>query len=287
MTIETCAKVNLTLEVLRRREDGFHELATVFQAIDLTDRLTFRRADSLSLEVRGVPVPSDSRNLVHRAATLLARTYGIEPAVHIRIDKRIPVGAGLGGGSGNAAGALAGLARFWDLPTSDDELAGLAATLGSDCAFFIRGGAAVGRGRGELLEPLPTLTGYSLLLLGPRESVSTPAVYRALQGFRPDAGAATELLAAGLRSGAVPPPSAWLVNDLAEPAARVSARVAEDAEILAREAPGCAMLSGSGGAWFLVTEPERAEALRLELATIWPTRPMWLVRPVAWGQRVL
>lgn len=285
MTIETCAKVNLTLEVLGRRADGFHELATVFQAVDLCDRITLRPADELRLTADGVEVPTDARNLCWRAALLLSERFDCAPRAHIHLAKRIPSGAGLGGGSGNAAGTLAALARFWKLPASADELAELAARLGSDCAFFLDGGAAVGRGRGERLTRLPALPDRVILVLAPREPVPTGAVYGALTGFRPAAGAATEALARGLAAGVVPPTDEWLVNDLEAASARVSALVAEDRERLAAAVPGRYRLSGSGGAWFLPLASAEAEAVRARLAALWPERAMWLTRPVDWGWR--
>jgi 4-diphosphocytidyl-2-C-methyl-D-erythritol kinase len=288
MIIETCAKVNLTLEVLRRRPDGYHELATVFQAIDLCDRLSFEPAPVLELVVEGCDLPTDHRNLCHRAATLLAGRAGIAPNVRITIDKRLPVGAGLGGGSGNAAGTLAALARFWRLAVGDDELEALAAELGSDCAFFVRGGAAVGLGRGEQLRRLPPPAGLSLVILGPAEPVPTGPVYGALRGFRPEAGAATRRLAEGLAAGCLPPASEWLVNDLEEPATRVSAALAADRALLESAVPGRYRLSGSGGSWFLpAVSAAEAEGLAARLRALWPGRAVWVTRPATDGWRLV
>ena len=288
MIIETCAKVNLTLEVLGRRADGFHELATIFQAVDLCDRITLTPADRLVLTAEGADVPLDETNLCHRAATLLAARCGVEPKVHIALDKRLPVGAGLGGGSGNAAGTLAALARLWRLDVTTEALEAMAAELGSDCAFFVRGGAAVGAGRGERLARLPILAGWRLVILAPAEPVPTGAVYRALDGFRAEAGEATARLAAGLRAGHVPPPGEWLVNDLEAPAMRVSARLAEDGEHLARLVPGRYRLSGSGGSWFVPCgDVETAEAVRGRLAAQWPGRAVWVTQPVDYGWRLV
>lgn len=287
MLIETCAKVNLTLEVLRRRDDGFHELATVFQAIDLHDRIRIADAAALEVEVVGADVPADERNLCHRAAVALAQRFGVEPRVRLAIEKRIPVGAGLGGGSGNAAGTLGALARWWQLPATNADLVELAASIGSDCAFFLRGGAAVGEGRGERLEPLPPPAGLVLVVLAPAEPVPTGAVYRALEGFRDDAGAATRRLSEGLRAGGLPPAAAWLVNDLEEPAARVSAAVAADRRRLDELAPGRFRLSGSGGSWFAPAEAGEAGELAERLRRAWPGRAVWAARPVDYGWRVV
>ncbi|MBI2301127.1 MAG: 4-(cytidine 5'-diphospho)-2-C-methyl-D-erythritol kinase [Armatimonadetes bacterium] len=286
MRIETGAKVNLTLEVLRRRPDGYHELATVFQAIDLADRIELTSADSLEVTVHGADVPTDDRNLCHRAATALAAEAGIRPEVRIAISKRVPVGAGLGGGSANAAGTLAALCRFWGLGDDPERLHRLAAGLGSDVAFFLHGGAAVGLGRGERLEPLPGLPEPSrLVILSPGEGVATGRVYGALDGFRAGAGQVTERLAAGLRAGVVPPIGEWLVNDLELPAARVSAVVREDRERLAALLHTPFRLSGSGGAWFVPVPAADAEGVRASLAGVWPERSVWVARPVSHGWR--
>jgi len=284
--IDTCAKVNLTLEVLGRREDGFHELATIFQAVDLCDRLVFGESDRLEMVVHGAPIPTDERNLCHQAARLLARSCGVEPRVRIEVYKRIPVGGGLGGGSGNAAGTLAALNRLWQCGLDDEALATMAAELGSDCAFFVRGGAAVGRGRGECLQRLPVPTQWTILIVGPSTPVPTGPVYRALGGFRADAGGATSALEAGLRAGMAPPCERWLVNDLEAPASKVSRALAQERAVLEEAAPGRFRLSGSGGSWFVLTDSVgEAEALRARLLSVWPGRLLAITQPVDWGWR--
>ena len=200
--------------------------------------------------------------------------------------KRIPVGGGLGGGSGNAAGTLAALNQLWSCGLADEALESLAAELGSDCAFFVRGGAAVGRGRGERLERLPVPQAWTVLLIGPSQPVPTGPVYKALDGFRPDAGAATAALEAGLRAGLAPDPAQWLVNDLEAPASKVSRALAAEREVLEAEAAGRYRLSGSGGSWFVLTDsPEQAEGLRARLLSVWPGRLVAITRPVDWGWR--
>ncbi len=283
MIIHTCAKVNLTLEMLRRRPDGYHDLMTVFQAIDLCDRIHLEPADELALTVSGADIPADASNLCWRAAALLAERAGRRPEVALRVEKRIPVGAGLGGGSGNAAGVLGALARLWQLDLGDEELVALGAELGSDVAFFLRGGAALGSGRGEVLEPLPAWSGRAIVVLAPREAVSTGRVYGALRQFRPAAGAASRLLADGLRSGNVPAPEQWLVNDLEAPAAEVSAAVRDDAERLAVLGLSAYRLSGSGGAWFHLADEADSAAVVGRLQAIWPGRAIWVTRPVTYG----
>ena len=287
MTIATQAKINLSLELLGRRPDGFHELATVFQAIDLADEIRLQPALALTVKVHGASVPGDERNLCWRAAALLATRSGRAPAVRIDLHKRVPVGGGLGGGSANAAGVLAALAQMWQLGLSMAELESLGAELGSDCAFFIRGGTALGGGRGEQLEYLPTPS-LALVVVGPSRAVSTGAVYGQVRGFRADAGAASARLAEGLRAGAVPPTRDWLVNDLQAPATRVSPVLAAEQEVLAELCGDRFLLSGSGGSWFLVAgDPAEAADWAARLRARWPRRLVAESRPVDYGWRVI
>lgn len=287
MIIETCAKVNLCLELLRRREDGFHELATVFCAIDLCDRIELTAAPSLTVAVTGADIPADERNLCHRAAVLLAERCGREPAVRLTIHKHIPVGAGLGGGSGNAAGVLAALAALWSVAIPGPELVELAAALGSDVPFFLHGGTALAGGRGESLAPLPVPRGLALVVVSPAEAVPTGEVYGAVTSFRHDAGRIAENLAAALRSGRVPPSEEWLINDLEAPACRVGRKLADDRALLERLVPGAYRLSGSGGAWFLPVSEGDGPALRQRLVEAFDGREVWLTRPVGYGWRKL
>jgi 4-diphosphocytidyl-2-C-methyl-D-erythritol kinase len=156
------AKINWSLRITGRRTDGFHDLETVFQTISLHDELTFRDADRLSLTCDDPTIPTDETNLVVRAARALGA-----PPVAIDLRKRIPAGGGLGGGSSNAATTLRALGE------GRSDLAQLALTLGSDVPFFLLGGTAYATGRGEILTPLPPMTGIPLLLLLPEERVLT------------------------------------------------------------------------------------------------------------------
>ncbi|MBM4083267.1 MAG: 4-(cytidine 5'-diphospho)-2-C-methyl-D-erythritol kinase [Planctomycetes bacterium] len=176
------AKLNLFLEVLRKREDGYHDLETVMQEIDLCDELAFeRRERGITLTCDDVRVPTDERNLVWRAASLLSDECGVQDGVAIHLRKRIPVGGGMGGGSSDAAATLKGLNRLWRLELSDEELRSFAARLGSDVAFFITGGTAVCHGRGEIVSSFRVPTPLTYVLLCPELSVSTASVYRRLR----------------------------------------------------------------------------------------------------------
>ena len=176
------AKVNLGLHVAGRRDDGYHEIVTIFQAIDLCDVLEGQTSDALTLEVSDPSIPADETNLVVKAARCLQGHVGPARArgARLRLDKAIPAGAGLGGGSSDAAGALVLLNELWGLHLDSSALLALAAELGSDVPFFLSGGTALGTGRGGTLEPLPPIAERTVLLGSPPFGLSTPEVYRAL-----------------------------------------------------------------------------------------------------------
>ena len=179
MKLESFAKINLGLEVLGRRPDGFHEIRTLFQSIDFHDTLDFEpdRRGVIRLEGDDPAVPWDERNLVHRAALLIRERAGSGAGVRIRVTKRIPAGAGLGGGSSNAAATLLGLNRLWGLGLSLETLMDLAARLGSDVAFFLVGGLCLGEGRGERISPLPDLPRWHGVVVLPPITSLTAEVY--------------------------------------------------------------------------------------------------------------
>ena len=183
---EAPAKVNRELRLGGRRPDGFQEIRSRLVSIDLADRVVVERgAGSLELLAEGLAVPEDESNLVVRAARVLAERLGRTPDVRIRLEKRIPVGAGLGGGSSDAARTLALLARLWEAPLTDEELASLGAVLGSDVPFFLTGGEADVTGRGERVVPLPDSPPVDLLLLVPPFAISTADAYGAFRRALP------------------------------------------------------------------------------------------------------
>lgn len=180
-------KVNLLLNVLGRRADGYHELETIFHPLALFDTLRFERGGSgVSLSCSDPRLPTDAGNLVHRAATAFCEAAGISEGVRIHLEKRIPLAAGLGGGSANAATTLRGLNELFGKPLSADQLHALAARLGSDVPFFLQDRPALATGRGERIEPLdffPALRGCALVLVYPGFGVSTPWAYQQLAAF--------------------------------------------------------------------------------------------------------
>lgn len=191
ITIHAPAKVNMQLAVGGRRNDGYHELANVFLAVSCFDEITLTPADRLHLTVSGTgtaQVPTDDSNLAAQAVKLLAKKGGVDPGVHIHIDKRIPVQGGMGGGSADAAAALVGCNALWNLGLDRPELLLLAAELGSDVPFSVLGGAALGTGRGERLTPLTgSGTLHWVFAIAPF-GLSTPEVYAAEERRRRHAG---------------------------------------------------------------------------------------------------
>ncbi|MCL6558396.1 MAG: 4-(cytidine 5'-diphospho)-2-C-methyl-D-erythritol kinase [Firmicutes bacterium] len=185
LTVLARAKVNLCLDVFGVRPDGYHEIATVLQSVALSDVLTFNsQPEGITLQVAGVPVVTGEENLVLRAARCLAAETGCRRGAAIALRKYIPVAAGLGGGSADAAATLVGLNRIWGLELDEESLCRIAATLGADVPFCVIGGTGLATGRGEELTLLPPLPELGVLLLKPAYGVSTAAVYRAFDIFR-------------------------------------------------------------------------------------------------------
>lgn len=183
MVLKSYAKLNLYLAVLNKRKDNYHNIETVFERIDLCDRITLTSLPDKKIDILcdNPAVPKDATNLCYKSAALLQERFKLKEGVRIKINKRIPVGAGLGGGSSNAAAVLVGLNKLWRLGLSKEKLAGLARKIGADAAFFVYGAAfAAGYGRGDRIRLLKALTGTRLwhILAVPRFSVSTARIYK-------------------------------------------------------------------------------------------------------------
>ena len=182
LLVKAPAKINLSLDVLHKRSDGYHEVEMVMTTIDLADRieLTNLSDDTIKILSHNRFVPDDGRNLAYQAAQLLKERMNIKKGVAISIDKVIPVAAGLAGGSSDAAATLKGLNRLWDLGLSMDELAELGAEIGSDVSFCVYGGTALASGRGEKIKHLPAPPNCWVILAKPTIGVSTADVYKNL-----------------------------------------------------------------------------------------------------------
>lgn len=176
------AKINLSLDVLHKRPDGFHEVEMVMTTVDLADRveLTLLQGDKITVESESRFVPNDERNLAYRAAKLIKDRFGVKQGVKIFIEKNIPVAAGLAGGSSDAAAVLRGVNRMWEMGLSMDELAELGAEIGSDVSFCVYGGTALATGRGEKIQAIPAPPPCWVVLSKPTIGVSTQSVYQRL-----------------------------------------------------------------------------------------------------------
>ena len=245
------AKINLGLRVLGRRTDGYHEIVTLFQAIDLWDTLEAVHAPELTLTADDPALPTDDRNLALRAAKLLRRrapaTAGQGAALHL--TKRIPAGGGLGGGSSDAAGSLVLLSRLWGLSLTAEDLCAMAAEIGSDVPFFLSGGTAAGFGRGERLESLAPIPERPLVLGFPPFALSTAEVYRALRAplTPPDTGVTVSRLFVNF---AERNDFALATNDLEAPAFAMRGELVAFRDALVSLGAEPALLSGSGSTVF-------------------------------------
>ena len=270
MQIEAYAKLNLALEALGKRPDGYHEIKTVMQTVGLSDLLTFEPWPALRVECDS-PELSGEANLVWKAAEALARRGGIEPRAKIRVQKRIPIAMGLGGGSSDAAAALRALNEFWELSLAVEDLAEISAEIGSDVSFFLWGGTALAEGRGELVSPLPPIPPFNLTLVFPDLEISdkTRRMYSRLTSANYSDGGTTRLLVQMLMSGQFMAESIRgciynVFQDIAEWEFPVLARMRR--AVLERGGPEL-YLCGAGPAMFAVPSSEMqhrtvAEALQ-------------------------
>lgn len=181
--VKAPAKINLSLDVLHRRDDGFHEVKMIMTTIDLADRIELEELqdDKITIVSQNRFVPDDDRNLAYQAAKLLKERYAVKKGVSISISKVIPVAAGLAGGSSDAAATLRGLNKLWELGLSIDKLAELGAEIGSDVSFCVYGGTAIATGRGEIIEHISSPPPCWVILAKPTIGVSTADVYRNLK----------------------------------------------------------------------------------------------------------
>jgi len=268
------AKINLRLEVLGRRADGYHELRTIMQTVSLYDELVFstRQGPEVVLEASGAELPPPGENLVMRAALLLQERLRRPRGASIRLRKRIPVGRGFGGGSSDCAAALLALNVLWGAGLSVEELQELAGQLGSDVPFFLYGGAALCEGRGERVTPLEAGGTFHYVLLIPPQPVATASVYAALDdGLTGRGGAGTiEDARVALERGDAAALAASLYNALEAPAIRVSGEVRQVVEAVSSLSPPAGWLgyclSGSGSGFFVLCDDgEHADAAAREL----------------------
>lgn len=296
VTVSAPAKINLSLGVGPVRRDGFHPLATVYQAVGLFDDVRVRPApdpalgDTLTVYGDGIDVsqvPTDGTNLALRAARLLAAHHGLDECVEVHIHKRIPVAGGLAGGSTDGAAALVACDALWGLKTPREELLHLAAQLGSDVPFCVVGGTAIGSGRGELVTPVMTRGSYWWVILPASGGLSTPAVYGEFDRLTATTGAdepeISESMLSALRAGDVEWLGATLSNDLQEAAFSLRPDLAELIGLGLDGSAHGAIVTGSGPTTVYLCE-SRSHAL--EVNSVFD-RPGIVVEAPVHGARVV
>jgi 4-diphosphocytidyl-2-C-methyl-D-erythritol kinase len=255
------AKVNYALDVLGLRADGYHEVSTVMQSISLADEVELRHAAGgfdLSLEPEEVEVGPQERNTTYLAWKALQRLTGKELPVKVTLRKEIPAGAGLGGGSANAAAVLVGLNELFALGLRVDKLRGIGARIGADVPFCIWGGTAMDEGVGEILTPLPAPPAHLLVVAKPLRSADTAGIYLAYDEAKTESTNSVKPVVSALRSGSLPTLAAVVGNDLAPVTRGIIPEVAKlERTFLASGALGASM-SGSGTAVYGIFHDERA-----------------------------
>jgi 4-diphosphocytidyl-2-C-methyl-D-erythritol kinase len=259
MEIPAYGKVNLTFEVLDRLDDGYHLVTTVMQTIALADKLHFEASGDLKVECE-YPELAGDRNLVWKAAVELAKAGNIQPEAKITIEKCIPVGMGLGGGSSDAATALLGLNRLWNLGFSTEKLSTIAATLGSDVSFFLWGGTALAQGKGEQISQLATLPPLAITLVFPSLVIpnKTASMYSRLTRAQFSDGGITRQMIQILTSGQFVRESmrGLLFNAFSEVAARTYPELLEMCREITDQGGPVMHLCGAGPALFTIPSSE-------------------------------
>jgi len=273
------AKVNLRLRVLERRDDGYHHLETIYQTISLHDTITISVVDAPHLILSGNDrsLPGDENNLIMRAAKMLQSRFETKKGALMRLDKRIPMQAGLGGGSSNAAVTLMALARLWQLNIPRAELIALGARLGADVSFFFFGGTAGAAGVGDCLQPLDEAPQKFLLVLKPNANISTAAAYKALdERSLTSQYAKTILSTSQATADSVRIDFANLTNDFEAVVFELEPEIGRARSALLKAGAEAALLAGSGAAVFGIFDSEDAQRRAIqaiELETGWRVFP--------------
>ncbi|MCL6606001.1 MAG: 4-(cytidine 5'-diphospho)-2-C-methyl-D-erythritol kinase [Paenibacillus sp.] len=242
------AKINLMLDVLHKRPDGFHEVEMIMTMVDLADRLELSELprDSIIISSQAGYIPLDEKNLAFQAAKLIKDRYDVKSGVHIHLDKRIPVAAGLAGGSSDAAATLRGLNRLWELGIPAQELLELGAELGSDVPFCITGGTALATGRGEKLTPIESPPQCWVVLAKPPINVSTAEVYGRLRSSNIAVHPSSRLMRKAIEDGDFQGVCDRLGNVLEEVTLKLHPEVQQLKEAMIKLGADGVLMSGSG-----------------------------------------
>ncbi len=277
LRVQARAKINWTLDVLGKRLDGYHEMDMLLQSVTLQDTLIVEPAPQLSLEMRGWPrVRVDEKNLVLRAARALQEATGTALGARMALEKRIPVGAGMGGGSADAAAALVGLNRLWGLGLSAEELECIGLTIGADVPFCVQGGLQRAGGVGEVLRPLETPRTYWLVVVQPCRGLSTKDVFTSLRADQidPRDRPRNDAAMAALQAGDIQELATAMGNALQPVAAAIRPEIAQCVDRIATTGALRAQMTGSGSAVFGVYATARdartaLEVLRKSYRSVW------------------
>ncbi|GKW47705.1 4-(cytidine 5'-diphospho)-2-C-methyl-D-erythritol kinase [Planococcus sp. NCCP-2050] len=254
--VKAPAKINLTLDVLHKRPDNYHEIEMIMTTVDLADRIGLKATESgIHIESADRFVPNDSRNLAYQAAQLLKDKFHIKSGVIISLDKQIPVAAGLAGGSSDAAATLKGLNQLWQLNLSLDELAELGAQIGSDVSFCVYGGTALAKGRGEIIQELPTPPNCWVILAKPTIGVSTADVYGAFDVTKAE-HPNTQAMIEALETGDYQAMCDNLGNALESVTLNLYPEVAQIKEQMKKFGADAVLMSGSGPTVFGLVHQE-------------------------------
>jgi 4-diphosphocytidyl-2-C-methyl-D-erythritol kinase len=283
LKLRAYAKINLGLHVVGKRPDGYHDIETVFHQVDLFDEIEIHQdEEGIHFTSDAPELSSDSSNLCVRAVNLLRDITGVHAGVEITLNKRIPIGAGLGGGSTDAAAVLRGLSKMWALDITDEELSTVSASLGSDVPYFLVGGTAYATGRGEILEPLNLAIPYWILIVAPALHVSTTWAYTNLKlarGIQRDN--LPNLLHAGIKNATIL--RERLKNELEAIVFPHYPEVRQIKEMLLNGGAELALMSGSGSSVFgFFSDETMVRMLARELSRrsrVFLTEPLFKPQP--------
>jgi 4-diphosphocytidyl-2-C-methyl-D-erythritol kinase len=271
ITVESHAKINLTLDVVGRRDDGYHDIISVMQSIGLADRIRIRKNQRGPIfRVTNAHLPTDRRNLAFQAMEAICNFAGIQPQFEIILEKRIPVSAGLAGGSTNAAGVLKGINQLSELNVPAADLYQIAVALGSDVPFCMEGGTALAEGRGEILTPLKSMPDGYLVLFKPIFSVSTAQIYHQLVLKEVESRPDTSRVLEGIHTGNLKLAADGMGNVLEEVTFKMHPHLREYKSMLERTGCLCAMMSGSGPTLVAVTDTKMQADLLFQKAVTFP-----------------
>lgn len=273
LRISARAKINWTLDIVGRRKDGYHLMDMLMQPVTLADEVTLTPSETLTLTTGGLPLlPADEHHLALRAARALQKRTGCTRGAAIHVEKHIPVGAGMGGGSADAAAVLCGLNRLWETGLSQEDLEALGLTLGADVPFCLRGGLTHTTGIGEIMQPVPCAQLYDLVVIQPCAGLSTGEVFRAYHAKADTKRPNTEGARLALQNGDLPLLRESLGNALQAVSQRMRPEIGQAIDALYLGGASVALMTGSGSAVFGVYDTaEAARRAYAELRRAWPS----------------